>query len=139
MFNFIKLNNEAILPNRATKNSAGYDLYSNENKVIKPGERSLIHTGVTIELSENYFLGITSKSGLAIKNGMFVLNSVGIIDSDYYPGEIGVILYNSGDDDFNISKGIKIAQGIIQEYKTVDGDNREELSERNGGFGSTGV
>ena len=129
---------EGPLPMRGTRKSAGYDLTANEGFVIDPGKRVLVKTGVTVHLEDNEYLAIVPRSGLAYKNGITVLNTPGTIDADYYPGEIGVILYNTGDTPFVVEKGDRIAQAILCEYKTMGVDLVKD-KERNGGFGSTGV
>lgn len=129
---------EGPLPMRGTEKSAGYDLTSTEDYVLVPGERHLFKTGVTCHLADNEYLAIVPRSGLAIKYGITVLNTPGTVDADYYPNEIGVILYNTGNADFEVGIGDRIAQAILKEYKTMQLDlvkNRE----RTGGFGSTGV
>ena len=102
------------------------------------GKRVLVKTGVTVHLEDNEYLAIVPRSGLAYKKGITVLNTPGTIDADYYPGEIGVILYNAGDEPFVVEKGDRIAQAILCEYKTMQLDLVKN-KERDGGFGSTGV
>lgn len=131
------------LPDYATAHSAGMDLMAalSEDMVIKKGERKLVKTGIAIALPDGYEAQIRPRSGLALKNGITVLNTPGTIDADYR-GEIGVILINLGDEDFVISKGMRIAQMIIASY--VQGefilvDDLESTARGEGGFGSTGV
>lgn len=138
MSNFEKVNPEAILPIRGTRKSAGYDLYANETVKIPARGRALVKTGVTISMEDNEYLAIVPRSGLALKSGLTVLNTPGTIDADYYPGEIGVIMYNSTDEDIVVVCGNRIAQAILQEYKTMGVDNVKD-DDRQGGFGSTGV
>lgn len=138
MSNFEKLNEEAKMPVRGTKKSAGYDLCAIEGFVIDPGQRVLCKTGVTVQLEDNEYLAIVPRSGLAYKKGITVLNTPGTIDADYYPGEIGVILFNSSNEPFVVEKGDRIAQAILQEYKTMGVDLVNDVN-RNGGFGHTGV
>lgn len=131
----------AILPQRMTEHSAGYDLYSaNENNInLKKGQRQLIPTGIAIALPEHLEAQIRPRSGLAIKHGISVLNAPGTIDSDYR-GEIQVILINHGEDDFIIEPNTRIAQMIISSYECVNFTLSEDLpdTERGaGGFGST--
>lgn len=135
---FVKVKDNAIEPCRGTMLSAGYDLYSNEDGVINPKERKLIKTGIACAMKDNQYLSIVPRSGLAIKNGITVLNAPGTVDADYYPNEIGVILYNSSEFPFEIHKGDRIAQAILCEYKKMDVDHVKQ-TERNSGFGSTGV
>ena len=88
-------------------------------------------------MNSNEYLAIVPRSGLALKKGITVLNTPGTVDSDYYPNEIGVILYNTSNEIFEIKKGDRIAQAILHEYKTMEIDLVKDI-ERGGGFGSTG-
>jgi len=133
-----KINEKAILPNYAHPGDAGLDLYSCEDYVLKSGERKLFKTGLTIELPEGYVALIRDKSGLAYKNGITVLG--GVIEHTYR-GDYGIILLNTGKEDFAVSKGQKIAQLLIQPIISAEVEEVEELSETlrgEGGFGSTG-
>ena len=129
------------LPKYQTALSAGMDLYANieESVTLKPLERKLISTGLLIELPQGSEAQIRPRSGLAIKNGITVLNSPGTIDADYR-GEIGVILVNLSAEAFTINNGDRIAQMVIAKHETVVWDEVAELSETDrgaGGFGST--
>ena len=137
MANFIALEDNVEIPRRSTIYSAGYDLESNEDCTIYPGERKLIKTGIACTMKKNEYLAIVPRSGLALKQGITVLNSPGTVDADYYPNEIGVILYNAGNEIFDVHKGDRIAQAILCEYKTM-GLDLVKNAERSGGFGSTG-
>ncbi len=135
--------NDLELPHYETHRSAGMDLRAciAENIVIKPGERKLIKTGISIALPENYEAQVRPRSGLALKNGITVLNTPGTIDADYR-GEIGVILINLGSEDFVIERGMRIAQMVIASVTQAEFVEVEELDETKrgtGGFGSTGV
>lgn len=125
------------LPKRSTEESAGYDLVSAVCSVVPPHGRVLIPTGVTCKLASNEYLQVVPRSGLALKKGITVLNTPGTVDADYYPKCIGVILYNTTDEAFQVFVGDRIAQGIIHEYKVTEDDNAK--GERTGGFGSTGI
>lgn len=131
------------LPTYATSHSAGMDLMAaiEQDIIIKKGERKLIPTGIAIALPEGCEAQIRPRSGLALKNGITVLNSPGTIDADYR-GEIGVILINLGDEDFVITKGMRIAQMVIANYVQAELFMQNEsltVTARNqGGFGSTG-
>jgi dUTP pyrophosphatase len=130
------------LPEYSTKFSAGMDLRANlEHPVIlKPMERSLIPTGLFIELPENLEAQIRPRSGLAIKNGITVLNTPGTIDSDYR-GEICVILINLSKDDFVVNDGERICQMVITKHETITWEEVDVLEVTNrgdGGFGHTG-
>ena len=131
------------LPSYATENSAGMDLIAAnvEDIVIKPGKRVLVKTGIAIALPDGLEAQIRTRSGLALKNGIVVLNSPGTIDADYR-GEIGVILINFGEEDFVVQRGSRIAQMVIAQHKTVQLQEVEKLGETargEGGFGSTGI
>jgi dUTP pyrophosphatase len=133
---------ENNLPEYQTENSAGLDLRANlENPVIlKPLERALIPTGLFIELPIGYEAQIRPRSGLAIKNGITVLNSPGTIDSDYR-GEIQVILINISSVDYIVNNGERICQMIISKHekaKWISVNEIEITSRGTGGFGHTG-
>ncbi len=129
-------------PKLETIGSAGADLraFINEPIVLRPLERCLIPTGIKIELPIGYEAQVRSRSGLAFKNGVSVLNSPGTIDSDYR-GDVGVILVNLSNENFIVNNGDRIAQMVIAKHEFPLFINSEELgnSERGeGGFGSTG-
>lgn len=108
--------------------------------VLSPGERALIPTGLFIELPKNYRLHVSPRSGLALKNGVTVLNTPGKIDSDYRGG-IGIIIINHGFEDFIIKHNDRIAQGAIEYSMQLNWVSAETLSETErgeGGFGHTG-
>lgn len=136
------LGNEDIpLPSYQTPGSAAVDLHAaiKEKIILKPGERKLILTGFCTEFPAGFVGEITPRSGLAIKHGISIVNSPGILDSDYR-NEIGVILINLGKEDFTINRGDRIAQ---MNFKKVEKAEFEEISKltsskRKGGFGSTG-
>jgi dUTP pyrophosphatase len=138
---YIKLiNNNINIPSRGSSNSAGLDLYSNEDGIIYPLSRTMISTGIIIKIPNNYYGRIAPRSGLALKNGIDVL--AGVIDSDYR-GEIKVILYNTDKDkNYEYKKGDKIAQLIIEKYYNVEIKLIDELDDTergNNGFGSTDI
>ena len=131
------------LPNYATPQSAGMDLMAaiDQDIILKKFERKLIPTGIAIALPNGYEAQIRPRSGLALKNGVTVLNTPGTIDADYR-GEIGIILINLGSEDFVITKGMRVAQMIIASYAQANFLLVEDLSttERGeAGFGSTGT
>ena len=137
-----KSNNE--LPKYATIGSSGMDIRANigEPIILKPFERRLIPTGIYVDLPEGYEIQVRSRSGLAYKQGLFVLNSPGTIDDDY-TGEIGVILCNLSGEEQIINPGDRIAQLVLCKLEDkVEWDEREELgkvTERGaGGYGHTG-
>lgn len=131
------------LPAYETVNSAGMDLraYLPEGAiVIKPLQRVLVPTGLFMEIPEGYEGQVRPRSGLAIKNGITVLNTPGTIDADYR-GEVKIILINLSDTDFTISSGDRIAQIIFAKCEQMEVVNVETLSETErgtGGFGHTG-
>lgn len=131
------------LPEYKTSGSAGMDILASISSdiIIKAGQIELVPTNLAIELPSGFECQVRSRSGLAIKNGIFCLNSPGTIDSDYR-GEIKVILSNFGKEDFVIKNGDRIAQLVIAKYEYVQWNVVKELSDSNrgeGGFGSTGV
>ena len=131
------------LPDYATAQSAAVDLLAavTGNIVLAPGERALIPTGLAIALPDGYEAQVRPRSGLALKNGITLLNSPGTIDSDYR-GEIGLILVNLGQESFTVSRGMRIAQMLIAPVTRLAWNAVSSLddSERGiGGFGSTGV
>lgn len=120
-----------------TSCSAAFDIRSIEDVYLKPGERTLISTGLYIESCEDdECLLILPKSGLAFKKGISILNTPGLIDADY-PGEIMVLVVNFGNEPYSFSKGDAIAQGFLQKVYHVDEIPVRERT-RQGGFGSTG-
>ena len=131
------------LPNYETNASAGMDLRANltESITLKPLERTLVKTGLFIELPIGYEAQVRPRSGLAFKKGITVLNSPGTVDADYR-GEIGVILVNLSNENFVIENGERIAQLIIAQHERAEWQETIELTETSrgeGGFGSTGV
>ncbi|MDD3370704.1 MAG: dUTP diphosphatase [Alphaproteobacteria bacterium] len=131
------------LPSYATEHAAGMDLCAavTADVVLAPGERKLIPTGLSIALPEGYEAQVRPRSGLALKNGIAVLNSPGTIDADYR-GEVQIILANLSDQPFTITRGMRIAQMVVAQYSTVSWQKVDALPETrrgSGGFGSTGV
>ncbi|GIZ08018.1 dUTP diphosphatase [Flavobacterium sp. UMI-01] len=131
------------LPSYETIASAGMDLRANlsESITLQPLERTVVKTGLFIELPIGFEAQVRPRSGLAFKNGITVLNSPGTIDADYR-GEIGVILVNLSNVPFEIQNGERIAQLIIAKHERAEWLEVAELSETTrgaGGFGSTGV
>lgn len=134
-----KLRDDVILPKYQTSGAAGMDFYSGEDYDLKPGERRLFKLGFAIELEQGYEMQIRARSGWSLKYGLTAANGIGNVDSDYRD-EVGIILYNIGDQVINIKKGDRIGQGVVMQYFQPTWEVVEELSvtERNGGFGSTG-
>ena len=134
---------EHPLPDYETEASAGMDLRANlsEPVVLKPLDRAIIKTGLFIELPVGYEAQVRPRSGLAAKKGITVLNAPGTIDADYR-GEVGVILVNLSNEDFQVENGERIAQLVIAQHTRVNWEQVEMLEETErgaGGFGSTGV
>ncbi len=130
------------LPSYATPLSAGMDLRANLDApvILKPMERKIIPTGLYIALPEGYEAQIRPRSGLAIKHGITLVNTPGTIDADYR-GEIGIIMINLSNEDFEIQDGERIAQMVINKYEKIDWlpvESLDETSRGEGGFGSTG-
>ncbi|MEM6781672.1 MAG: dUTP diphosphatase [Pseudomonadota bacterium] len=131
------------LPAYETDQSAGMDLSAAIEEAIElaPGERALIPTGLSIALPAGFEAQIRPRSGLAIKNGVTVLNTPGTVDADYR-GEIKVILANLGNENFTIERGMRIAQMVIAKFEHIEWSVVEDLDETErgaGGFGSTGT
>ena len=131
------------LPQYSTLSAAGMDLRANisDSIVLKPLQRTIVKTGVFIELPLGYEAQVRPRSGLALKKGITVLNSPGTIDSDYR-GEVGVILVNLSEEKFVIKNGERIAQIVVSKHERVEWDESEKLkvtTRGDGGFGSTGV
>lgn len=144
---FVRLDhgNGLDLPSYETSGSAGMDLRAavreDARVILTPGRRALIPTGFILELPQGFEAQIRPRSGLALKQGITCLNTPGTIDSDYR-GEIQVLLINLGQDDFEITRGLRIAQMIFAPVVQARLDLRETVTQTqrgDGGFGSTGV
>lgn len=136
-----KLNNQAIIPTKATPLSAGFDLYSIEDTLIVSKGKALISTGINVELPKETYGRIAPRSGLSWKH--FIDVGAGVIDEDYR-GEIKVLLFNFGNEDYKVSKGDKIAQLIVEKIQPctiieVDSLNNENTLRGEKGFGSSGL
>ncbi len=134
---------ELPLPSYATAASAGMDLRSAsmEPIVLSPGERGLVPTGLIVEIPDGYEGQVRPRSGLALKNGISLVNTPGTIDSDYR-GELKVIMINLGEDHFMVNYGDRIAQLVIApvvQAQIVEVDEISVSERGSGGFGSTGV
>jgi dUTP pyrophosphatase len=139
----VKTKKTVVIPAYQTEHAAGMDLQACLDAPItmKPLERVMIPTGLIIELPTGYEAQIRARSGLAIKNGITIINPVGTIDSDYR-GEVGVLLVNLSHEEFVVEPGMRIAQMVIAKYEHATWQEVDSLSETNrgkGGFGSTGV
>lgn len=130
------------LPSYSTALSAGMDIRANiqEEIILRPGERKLIPTGLFISLPQGYEAQIRPRSGLALKNGISLVNTPGTIDADYR-GEIGVIVINHSLEPFTIKDGERICQMVINKYEVIEWNECDSLDETDrgaGGFGHTG-
>lgn len=130
------------LPEYATADSAGLDLLAAvaDDLTIQPGRRALVPTGLAIALPQGYEAQVRPRSGLALKNGITVLNSPGTVDADYR-GEVGVILANLGAEPFVVTRGMRIAQMVVAPVVRLAWSETAELPASGrgaGGFGSTG-
>jgi dUTP pyrophosphatase len=136
-----KLDKDLPLPKQAHANDAGVDLYSRIDKILEPGERALIPTGIAVSIPEGYAGFVQPRSGLALKHGLSIVNTPGLIDP-HYRGEIGVILINlDKNNSFEIKRGMKIAQLVFQKvaeplWEEVEDLDITERGEK--GFGSSG-
>jgi dUTP pyrophosphatase len=129
------------LPIYATEQSSGLDLISAEDIVIPYGQTKMIKTGLSVAIPEGWEIQIRSRSGLALKKQVIVLNSPGTIDADYR-GPVNVILFNGGIYDFEVKKGDRIAQAVLCPVSKISWNlvtNLDETQRGSGGFGSTGV
>lgn len=133
---FLKHNNTTILPVRGDKGSAGYDFYSKETVTIQPGESHLFWTDVCAYMQEDEVLKLYVRSSIGVKKGLILANTVGIIDSTYYPNNIGICLYNNSKEPQTIELHDRIVQGVFQHYLVADEDTTLH-NERTGGFGSS--
>jgi len=133
-----KLGYDSILPTRGSDGAIGYDLYSNCDRVIAKGKRGLISTGIAVSLPTGVYGRVAPRSGLAVKYGIQV--GAGVIDPDY-TGEISVVIFNMGDADFEVKKGDRVAQLVLEKCETPPVEEIGLLQETlrgDSGFGSTG-
>ena len=138
-----RLSKNINLPKYETEGSSGMDLAADITSTIniKPGESSIIPTGISVSIPVNYEIQIRPRSGLAAKSQISVLNTPGTIDADYR-GEIKVILINLGNKTFKVEKGLRIAQMVlcpIEKAKIKEVEDLEKTDRGSGGFGSTGT
>ena len=137
-----KLSSDVKLPSYKTSGASGMDLMAHIKSpiIIKPKTSELIPTGLSVAFSEEYEIQIRPRSGLAAKNNISVLNTPGTIDSDYR-GELKIIIYNHGNEDFTVNNSDRIAQMILTPVVKMELQETDELPETlrgEGGFGSTG-
>lgn len=136
-----KLNENAIIPAYQSDGASGFDLHATESLDIEVGGICAVKTGLAFEIPRGYEIQVRPRSGLAVKNGIGVLNTPGTIDSDYR-GEVMVILFNFGKEVFKIKKGDRIAQAVLtQIFKAnlIVSDELDSTIRGDKGFGSTGV
>lgn len=138
---FRRVHPDAVLPSYAHPSDAGMDVRSVDELTLAPGQRALVHTGLVMLLPPGYEAQVRPRSGLALKSGVTVLNTPGTIDSGYR-GEVGVILANFGEADFQVKTGDKIAQIVVApvtQPEIVETEDADETDRGADGFGSTGV
>jgi len=141
---YTKSNVDSVDPKYAYESDSGFDLYSVEDKWIHPFDRVLIPTGLHIDIPEGYEIQVRSKSGLALKQGLMVLNSPGTVDQGY-TGELQVILFNTTNQKVKIEKGQKIAQAVFAPVVSgkwitlINSDSIKDKDRSDNGFGSTGL
>jgi dUTP pyrophosphatase len=139
-----KTKENAIDPKYVYISDSGFDLYSTEDKWIHPFDRTLIPTGLHFDIPSGYEIQVRSKSGLALNQGLMVLNSPGTVDQGY-TGEIKIILFNTTNQKVKIEKGQKIAQAVLcpvvsgKWIKLIEKDKLENKDRNQNGFGSTGI
>jgi dUTP pyrophosphatase len=139
-----KLNPEAKDPFYNYPSDSGFDLYATQTVYITKFGRALVPTGLSFDIKDGYEIQVRSKSGLAINQGLMVLNSPGTVDSGYL-GEVKVILFNVNNHEVKINKGMKVAQAVLSPVvngKWVSLEERNEINEKDrgsNGFGSTGI
>lgn len=144
VLNIKKINKDAILPKYNYPSDSGFDLYSTEEITISPLGRALVPTGLVVQFEEGLELQIRPKSGLAINQGLTVLNTPGTVDQGY-TGEIQVIIFNTNNHNVTVTKGMKIAQGVLcpvmngKFVKIIESDTLESRDRGDKGFGSTGI
>jgi len=136
------LNSNILIPERKTKGSAGYDISCAQDMSIKPQSFAFVPTGIKSYMLEDEVLQVYPRSSLSFKKQLVLLNSVGIIDSDYYnnpdnEGEIMLIMYNYGNEAINLSKDERIDKGIFNKYLTCSKDTNN--AKRLGRLSSTGI
>ena len=138
---FVAEHVDALAPEYQTPYAAGADLFSVDDTILAPGTRQLISTGLSVEIPQGHELQIRPRSGIALKNGVHVLNSPGTIDADYR-GVVKVLLHNASADAFTITKGMRIAQGVLAQVSRgvfTKVDTLSPTERGDGGFGHTGT
>jgi dUTP pyrophosphatase len=136
-----KLQPEAVIPTYAHKGDSGMDVFAINELVLLPMRRALIETGLSFEVPQGYEIQVRPKSGLALKEGISIVNTPGTLDSNFR-GELGVILINHSGKPFKVEKGKKIAQIVVSKVETATFNEVKSLSKTmrgSGRFGSTGL
>ena len=141
---YTKLNEDAVTPFYNYKSDSGFDLYSTETINIPPFGRALVPTGLSFDIKDGYEIQVRSKSGLALKQGLMVLNSPGTVDNGY-TGEVQVIVFNTNNNSVSITKGMKVAQAVLcpvvngKWVSLVEKDKAPNKERGSNGFGSTDI
>jgi len=144
LLGYKKLHPDAVAPKYNYPSDSGFDLYSTEEVILEPFGRALIPTGLSFDIKDGFEIQVRSKSGLAINQGLMCLNSPGTVDNGY-TGEVKVILFNTNNEPFKITKGMKVAQAVLCPVVNGAWVELEEKSEtankdrNSNGFGSTGI
>lgn len=137
-----RLTDTAKIPTYSHSTDGCADIYADEDVVIKPGETYPVSTGIALAILDGYVVHVYARSGLSMKSGIRLANSVGIIDAGYRD-ELKVLLWNAGTEDFHVEKGMRIAQMDIMQSPVIDFEEVDNIKEiegdRNGGFGSSGL
>ena len=141
---YVKLNDDAVEPKYNYESDSGFDLHSTVDIEIPPFGRVLVPTGLSFDIKDGYEIQVRSKSGLAIKQGLMVLNSPGTVDNGY-TGEVQVIVFNTNNYTVTIPKGMKVGQAVLcpvvngKWVNLVKKNNINEKERGENGFGSTGI
>jgi dUTP pyrophosphatase len=144
ILNYTKKDDYTQTPYYNYETDSGFDLYSIEDVIIPSFGRALIGTGLSFDIGDGYEIQVRSKSGLALNEGLFVLNSPGTVDNGY-TGEIKVIVFNTNPNEYKISKGMKIAQAVVSPVingkwvRLEEVDIIQDKDRNSNGFGSTGI
>jgi dUTP pyrophosphatase len=141
---YTKLHEDAVEPKYNYESDSGFDLHSTEEIIVPPFGRVLVPTGISLDISDGFEIQVRSKSGLAINQGLMCLNSPGTVDNGY-SAEIKAIIFNTNQEPFTITKGMKVAQAVlcpVVNGKWVDLVKKETINNKErgeNGFGSTGI
>lgn len=139
-----KLHNDSVLPKYNYPTDSGFDLHATEEIILQPFGRALVPTGLSFQFEEGLEIQVRPKSGLAINQGLTVLNTPGTVDQGY-SGEIKVIIFNTNNTTVTIPKGMKVGQAVLcpvlngRYVEIQDVDNLDETDRGTNGFGSTGI